>query len=215
MLAIFACLVGVFAILVIGELLGQQKILRGDPQRKLIHIIVGCFIAFWPWFISWKAIAWIGVAMLAVVLLNHRVKLIDFHSSINRNTYGDIFFALAIIAAALITDDKIFFALAILIMSIGDSAANLIGQKYGGKQWRYKVFNHTKTVIGTMAMWFTSICILGVGLLFAHDLVSFSAYATLILVLPPILVVAENIGLLGADNLLVPLVVLLALNLAS
>ena len=214
MLAIAACLAGVFALLVIGELLSQRKILKGDPQRKFLHISIGSFIASWPWLISWHAISWIGVSMLAVVLLNHRVRLIDFHSNLNRHTYGDIFFALAVIIGPLLTHEKDFFALAMLIISISDSLANLIGQKYG-KGWRYEVFGHTKTVVGSMSMWIVSLYILGYGLLFAHDLIGFSAYAALILTLPPILTLTENLAFRGLDNLLVPLTVLLALNLAK
>jgi dolichol kinase len=213
MLALIACLAGVFVLLIIGELLGQKKILRGDPQRKFIHISVGSFIAFWPWLISWRAISLIGVAMLAIVLINHRVKLINFHSNLNRHTYGDVFFALAVIISPLLTQQKVFFAVAMLIMSIGDSLANIVGQKYG-KQWRYKVFNHTKTVIGSMTLWVVALCTLGVGLLFAYDVISFPAYAIIILALPPVLVVVEN-TVLGLDNLLIPLTVLLALSLAA
>lgn len=214
MLATFACLAGVFAILVFGELIGQKRLVRGDPLRKILHISIGSFIAFWPWLISWQTIVWIGVAMLAVVLLNHRIKLVDFHSNINRRTYGDVFFALGVIAAALLADERIFFTLAVLVMSFGDSAANIIGQKYGQK-WRYQVFGHSKTVIGSMAMWFVSLCVLGVGLLFAHGLVTYSAYTILILATPPILALLENISIMGFDNLVVPVAVLLALNLAK
>jgi phytol kinase len=214
MLAVAFCLLGVFAILVIGELLGQKKIIQGDRQRKFIHIAVGTFIAFWPWFISWKAIVWIGFAMLAVVVLNHRYKLIDFHTKIKRESksYGDIFFALAVIASALLADSDVFFAMAMLIMALGDGLANLVGQQYGG-EWRYKVFNHTKTVIGTMVMWFVALCILGVGLLFAHEQLDYGSYVLLILFLPPILALVENFAILGFDNLLIPTTVLLALRL--
>ncbi|HSX17959.1 MAG TPA: hypothetical protein VLE51_01215 [Candidatus Saccharimonadales bacterium] len=213
MLQIAACLAGIFFLLVISEILGRQKNLRGDPQRKFVHITAGVFIAFWPWLISWRSIEWIGVAMLAIVLLNHRVKLVDFHSKIKRDTYGDIFFALAVILIPLITNQKIFFALTILIMSLADGLASLVGQRYGQK-WRYKVFHHNKTVIGSMTLWFVSLCVLAVGVLFAHDLISFRAYVALLLALPPILVIVENITLMGLDNLAMPLVVLLALNLA-
>ncbi len=214
MLATLFCLAGVFIILVFGELLGQKKLPRGDLLRKIIHASVGSFIAFWPWLISFDTIAWIGVAMLAVVLLNHRVKVVDFHSNIARRTYGDIFFALAVITCALITDEKVFFAIAILVMSLGDSAANLAGQKYGQK-FSYRVLGHQKTVIGSMVMWFAAACVLGVGLLFAHEAITFSSYILLVLLLPPLLAMVENISLQGLDNLVVPLVVLGALNLAS
>lgn len=213
MLAIFFCLAGIFAILVASELLDQRKILTGDYKRKFIHILSASFIAFWPWLISWHTIAWIGMAMLLVVLLNHRVRVVDFHTNLRRHTYGDVFFALAVISSALIADQKVYFAIAMLILAYGDSLANLVGKRYG-KKWTYQVFGHPKTLVGSMAMWLASIFVLGIGLLFANDTISYSAYIALVLLLPPILVVVENLSLMGFDNLVVPLVVLLALNAA-
>ncbi|HEY5549999.1 MAG TPA: hypothetical protein VIK37_02245 [Candidatus Saccharimonadales bacterium] len=214
MLAITACLSGVFALLVISELLGRKKVLRGDPQRQFVHITVGSFIAFWPWLVSFNTIAWLGVLMLAVVLINRGKKLADFYSSVDRQSYGDIFYAMAVIITALIADDKIFFALAMSTMALGDGLANIIGQRYGRK-WKYEFLGHKKTVLGSMTMWFVSMAVLGVGLLFAHDLVDYAGYTTLLLAVPPLLVLVENAAIWGLDNLAVPVAVILALNLAK
>ena len=214
MLAAAFCLAGVFALLIISELLSQRKKLHGDSQRQFVHITVGSFIAFWPWLISWRSIQIIGVAMLAVVLLNRRYKLADFYTAVDRKSYGDIFYALAIVLSASLTDEPIFFAVAMLTMALGDGLANIIGQKYG-KRWKYQFFNHPKTVIGSMAMWLVSISVLGIGLLFAHDVVDYSQYGTLLLLVPPALVIIENAAVWGLDNLLVPIVVILTLNLTQ
>ena len=214
MLSVIACLVGVLAILLITEILWQHKVLKDEQHRKVAHIGVGSFVAFWPWLISWRSIQLIGAAMLVVVLLNRGTKILHFLADLRSETYGDIFFGLAIISVALLTTTKIFFTLAILHMSLADSLAALVGKNYGQK-WRYKVFYQTNTVIGSMTFWFVSLCILGVGILFAHNLIAFGNYAILLLVLPPILVLLENFAILGVDNIVVPLVVLLALNLAQ
>lgn len=214
MLAIFFCLFGIFAILATSELLDQKKILSGDQKRKFIHILSGTYIAFWPWLVSWNTIAWIGVAMLLVVLLNHRVRVVDFHTNLRRHTYGDIFFALAVIASALIAAQRVYFAIAMLIVAYADSLANLAGKRYG-KKWEYRVFGHPKTLVGSMVMWLVSLAILGFGLLFAYQTISLSSYVVLVLLLPPVLVMVENVSLMGFDNFVIPVVVLLALNLAS
>ncbi|MBI2285848.1 hypothetical protein HYU82_03435 [Candidatus Saccharibacteria bacterium] len=214
MLAIIACLSGVLALLVLSELLGRKKILRGDPQRQFVHITVGSYIAFWPWLVSFDTIAWLGAAMLAVVLLNRRKKLADFYTKVDSKSYGDIFYALAVIFGALLADEKIFFALAMLTMALGDGLANVVGQRYG-KKWKYQFLGHTKTVLGSMTVWLVSMSVLGVGLLFAQEMVDYSAYTTLLLVVPPLLVLVENTAIWGLDNLVVPIAVLLALNLAK
>ncbi len=214
MLTAIACIFGIFALLVISEILWMYKILKGEDQRKFVHITVGTFIAFWPWLLSYKAIAFMGLALLAIILVNRWRIIFHFRTGVNRETYGDIFFALVITFCALISTPKIFFTLAILHMSLADGFAAVIGQKYG-KQWRYKVFRHTKSVVGSMTFWFVSVCILGTGVLFANGLISYGPYVVLLLLLPPVLTVVENIGILGFDNIFVPLAVLLALRLAQ
>jgi dolichol kinase len=90
----------------------------------------------------------------------------------------------------------------------------MIGTKYGRK-WSYKVFGQTKTVFGSMTFWIISLCILGIGLLPAHNLIPFSHYALLLVLLPPILTATENLAVWGTDNLAIPMIVLIALQIAS
>ena len=112
------------------------------------------------------------------------------------------------------TDEKAFFALGMLSMALADGLANIIGQRYG-KNWQYKFLGHTKTVVGSMTVWLVSMSILGVGLLLARDIVDYSAYTTLLIAVPPLLVLVENIALWGLDNLLVPVIIVAALNLTQ
>ena len=216
MLAVIFCLVGVAALLAAAEYLGKHKILKGENQRKFVHIGVGTFVAFWPWLISWETIQFIGLAMLLVVLLSRHQhpRFWRFNKISKRESYGDIFFALAIIASALLTDVKIFFALAILNLALADGVAAVIGLNFG-KHWRYKIYHHTKTVIGTMVFWLVLIYIMGTGLLFAHDLIGFDGYVLLVVVLPSVLTLLENISVMGLDDLLIPVVVIVALRSAQ
>lgn len=214
MLAVIVCLAGILAILATGEILYKQKILEGEYLRKFIHISSGTFIAFWPWLISWHAIQIIGLMILMFVLLNYRVKKIHVSGDIKRQTYGLILFPVAIIACALLTHNKFFFALAVLHLALADGLAAVNGITYG-KKFKYKIFHQVKTLTGTMTFWLTSLSILGVGLLFAHDFVSFNHYVFLLIFLPPILAVLKNLTVLGLDNMVVPVAVILALRLAA
>jgi len=214
MLAVIACLGGIFAILVISEILYKQKILHGEYLRKFVHISSSSFIAFWPWLISWRTIELISLAMLAVVIFNHRIRVIHISGNIARKTYGGMLLPVGVLSCALLTNIKIFFALAILHMALADGLAAVIGTAYG-KKFRYKIFHQLKTLIGSMTFWLVSLCILGTGLLFLSDSLSFTHYALLIIVLPPILAFLENLAVLGFDNVVVPVAVVLALQLAS
>lgn len=213
MVSIFLCLLGVMFILIAGNILFERNLIKGEYSRKFVHILVGSFVAFWPWLMSWRAIQVIGLLMLIVVYINHSRKFFKFSKGIHRKTYGDYFYAITITLCALLTTNKVFFALAILHLALADGLAAIIGTEFG-KMWRYKLFSQTKTILGSMAFWFTSLYILGLGVLFTNSNISFNSYALLILLLPPVLTVIENFAVLGLDNIIVPLVVLLALNLA-
>jgi phytol kinase len=214
MLAVFLSLLAVLVVLVVDEFLWRKKIIHGELKRKLVHIAVTTFVAFWPWFMSWKAIQLIGIAMVLVLLLNRQVKVLHYLGGIRQQTYGDVFLALSITTAALITNERIFFAVAMLHVALADGFAAIIGTKFG-RGWQYKVFGQTKTVLGSMTFWITSICILGAGLLAAHSLIPYSNYAALLIILPPVLTLTENVAVLGTDNLAIPIVVIAALNLAA
>lgn len=214
MLAVILSLAGVLLILLVNEIFWRRKALNGELRRKFVHMSATAFIAFWPYFMSWKAIELLGIAMVLVLLFNRQFRALHYLGNIRQKTYGDVFLALAVTTTALITDNKVFFAIAMLHVALADGLAAVIGTKFG-RGWRYEVLGQTKTVIGSMAFWLVSICILGTGLLVAHDSVAFNHYTTLLIVLPPILTLVENIAAFGLDNLAVPVVLVIALQLAT
>ncbi|MBX4201540.1 hypothetical protein KW803_01425 [Candidatus Saccharibacteria bacterium] len=214
MLAVTACLIGIFGLLLIAELLGKYRVLKGEYHRKFLHVAAGSFIAFWPWIITWDQIQIIGLLMLAVMVANRYLSFLNYRGRVGRATFGDIFLALAIFLLPFFTDNNIFFALAMLEVALADGLAAVFGITYG-KNWGYKVFGHKKTVIGSMTFWIVSLCIVGTGLLPAHEIISFQSYLLVILLAPPLLTAAENISLLGIDNLVIPLLTVAILNLAQ
>ena len=131
-----------------------------------------------------------------------------------RRTYGEYFFPIGIGLCALLTTNKLFFALAVLNMAIADGLAAVIGERYGS-HFRYQVFGYTKTIIGTMTFWLSALSILGIGLLFVSDSIRFTDYGIILLFLPPILTALDNFSLFGLDDMTVPVVALAVLQLVS
>jgi dolichol kinase len=122
--------------------------------------------------------------------------------------------ALAIFLSAFLTHNKIFFALAILEVSIADGLAAVAGITYG-KNWDYKIFKHKKTVIGSMVFWIATVCIFGAGLLPEHSIISFQNYYIILLLVPPAFTLAENLSVFGLDNLVIPLLTIALLRLVQ
>ena len=197
MLKVFICLAGIFLILLVAELLSERKILKGEYLRKFVHIASGSFIAFWPWLISWRLIQILSLLMLLIMLTNKYIGFFSYHGRVRRITYGDYFFALAILEVAL-----------------ADGLAAVAGIGFG-RGWEYKVWGVKKTVIGTMVFWIISAAILTPGLLAEHAIFSFKDYYYLLLLLPPALTLLENFALYGADNLLIPIGLIIILRAAQ
>jgi phytol kinase len=149
--------------------------------------------------------------MLAGVLLTRYYPLFKCAKGLHRKDYGDLMLALAVLICASITTNEIFFATAMLVMAWADGLAAVIGKKYG-MSWSYKVFDKTKTVLGSMVFWFISLVILGGGLLWAYNYIDFSHYSLILFFLPPLLTVIENFSIAGIDNLTIPVAVLITLE---
>ena len=191
------------ALLLFGnEVWWRKKGFHGEIGRKFIHTTVGSFVAFWPFFMTWNQIRLLSLAFLLVVVISKYLHLFRAIHSVQRPTWGEIYFALAVGAITFITDNKWIYMTALLQMSLADGLAAIIGVRYGMKR-HYLIFGQVKSLIGTAAFIMTSILIL---LAFVH----FSGYAlstASILGLAYFAAIIENVGVFGLDNLLVPLLI--------
>lgn len=214
MIGLVVVLAGVALILASAEILYRKKLIKGELQRKYVHIAGGTFAAFWPWLISWRAIQLLGLGLLAGVLLNRYKKFSHFADGIKRKSYGDILSAVAITLCAILTSEPVIYMLAILHLALADGLAAVIGTR-ASKKWKYRVFGQTKTIMGSMTFWTTSLVIFGAGSLLVCELISFPTYALILIFLPPVLTLIENISIYGLDNITVPLVVVAVLQWAQ
>ena len=200
----------VFVLLVCNEWWWRSQRSHTEINRKFIHITVGTFVAFWPLFLSWQQIRWLSLAFLIVVALSKYLHIFKAIHSVQRPTWGEIFFAVAVGAVTFITHDKWIFAAAVLQMALADGLAAIIGVQYGRKQ-SYLIFGQAKSVIGTATFIFVSVYIL-----FAFMYISDTPlpYAT-IFGLAAAAGVIENFGVFGLDNLLVPVLIAFVLQQIS
>ena len=92
-------------------------------------------------------------------------------------------------------------------MSLADGLAAIVGTRYGQRS-TYHLAGHAKSLAGTATFIIVSLVILAVYGLVAG--VTLQPYVSLAIAFSTAAV--ENIGVLGLDNLLVPLLVALTLN---
>lgn len=189
----------VFGVLVCSEIGWRRQWLQNEFGRKFVHILVGSFVAVWPFFLTWTEIRILSLAFLAGVIVSHYLKVFRAIHSVQRPTYGELFFAIAVGALTFVTESKGVYAAALLQMSLADGLAAIAGTRFG-KGNTYRVFGHAKSVIGTGTFFVVSLAILigygvctGAGLPVVWALAGASMASML-----------ENIAVLGLDNMVVP-----------
>lgn len=200
MLILAVCLV--FALLLINEFWWRRRAVHGEFSRKFIHISVGTFVAFWPFFLSWHQIEFLSIAFLVVVTISKQLNLFQAIHSVTRPTWGELLFALSVGGVVLITHNKWIYAASLLQMSLADGFAAIVGIRYGGGH-KYSVFGSAKSLIGT-----ATFCIISIAIL-----ITFKASGHLdtdyafLFVITAIAGLVENLAPRGFDNLLVPVLV--------
>lgn len=207
MLALIITILAILVLLLCSELWWRKKGTHGEFSRKFIHITVGSFAAFWPWFLSWDQILFLGAAFVVVVFISRYLDLFKVIHSVERPTWGEVCFAVSVGLLAIITHDRLIYMAALLTMSLADGLAAIIGVSYGRKN-RYKVFGHTKSAIGTVTFFVIAFAILAGYRSVTQGAISVPSMVSLAIVAAAL----ENIAVLGLDNLLVPLLLAVVLQ---
>lgn len=203
MIALLFAVLAVFIILIFNEWWWRSLTSHGELNRKFVHITVGSFVAFWPYFLSWRQIQILSIAFIVVVTVSKYLNIFNAIHSVQRPTWGEFFFAAAVGLTTLVTHDNLIYAAALLQMSLADGLAAITGVRYGGRR-RFLVFGRTKSFAGTLTFFVVSTAIL-----WGFDLLGGSPYlgAGYLLFVSFTATLVEGMAVRGLDNLLVPLIV--------
>lgn len=197
----------VFLILIFAEYLSRYKGVHSELTRKIVHVLVGMFVAFWPFFLSWRQIQVLSVLFLIVVLVSIKLSIFNSIHAVSRNKLGEVLFAVIIGLLAVLSTNQWVFAAAMLHLSLADGLAAVIGLAYGDGN-SYRIMGRTKSLAGSLAFFFASLAIMMWYLAFSGVQPS----AVTVLWLPVIATIAENLSGEGTDNLVIPLLVALVLT---
>jgi phytol kinase len=207
MLVTILVVIATFCILVFSEWLARAKQIHAELTRKLVHVAVGTFVAFWPFFLSWRQIQLLSLMFFIVVCLSIKLNVFRSIHAVKRNILGELLFAIVIGLLALISTNEWVFMAAMLHLSIADGLAAVIGLGWGDNNG-YKVWGRTKSIAGSAAFLAASFCILAFYGIFADSSTSFFT----LLWLPFVATAAENIAAQGTDNLVMPMLIAVVLT---
>lgn len=197
------------ALLVLNEAWWRRHRKADEISRKFVHIVAGSFVASWPFYLSWNEIRILSFSALVVVLVSKYFKLFRTIHTVTRPTWGEAAFALAAGSVTFITHSRGVYAVALLQMALADGLAAVAGMRYG-KPYEYKVFGHTKSLVGTGTFIFISYLLLLVYSLYST---AFGIQVSLAVAVGAAFI--ENIAVRGLDNLLVPVLAALVIRLVA
>ena len=209
------CLLGL-SLVGLAYFLRGRKLIRNETARKLVHFAHALVVAGWPVFIGYWFVIVGELVFLTAVLIAQEYRLFHQLRQINRKTWGEFFFPLGVIVLAVIAPPTWIFVSALLLLGLADGAAALVGKRLKSKQ--YKIFGHKKTVAGSLAFFGVSVVVMAAVLLTSQTGLSGQRFWLVVLLIPFITTIPENLSPYGSDNLTVPIIVyvsLAGLGLAS
>ncbi len=209
MLSMIAVVCGAVAILAVGELLKNKKVLKGEHARKFIHILFGVYVAFWPYMLSRNYLLLLCAMLLPVIIASHFLHIFRAIHAGRERLVGEVLYAVAILVTAYIAAEPWVFTTSILILALADGCAALVGKKHGHKTPRlYK----NKTLAGALAFYVCAVVAIAVGYVLG-DANMMSEYGLVLFVwLPLFLSLVELVSPWGTDNLFVPVTAAYVLN---
>ena len=195
------------AIFGLGEFLRRRGILSPEQSRKMLHI-GGCGTAllFPVLFHShWSVLAICGGFFVLILCLSRRGKL-HAVDDVTRRSYGGILHPLALYLCYLLATFYhciAFYEIAILVLALSDTAAALVGERYG--RFRYRVDGEDyRSLEGSFFFFLVTYALVHHILLLVVGMAPLEA-SVLAFMIGVIVTLFESVSLGGADNLAIPI----------
>ena len=173
--------------------------------RKFAHVGAGAIAFFAPVFFSshWPLLL-LAIIFSAVLLTSRHLGWLPSLHLTEQRGQGYILFLWAVYLVFLLAEGhNLMFQAPVLVLTVGDTAAALIGQRYG--RTRYRVSGSTRTLEGTLGFVITTWLSVLILLLATADMPLLQS-AFLSLVVAFIASVVEALTPKGLDNLSIPTV---------
>ncbi len=197
-------LAGVFLLILgLGEVIYHFCPARPEFSRKSVHFLSGLTALSFPYLIQspWLVLL-LALGFSSLILLSKKRDIMRSLNDVTRKSHGTLFFPVAVYVIFLLSHNQpVLYFVSILIMTVADSLAALIGEVYG--HISYQVEESTKSLEGSVIFFLTTFLCVHLSLLFMTPLDKLNT--VLIAVVIAILVTGfEAISFGGSDNLFIP-----------
>jgi phytol kinase len=198
-------------IAVVANKLAIVHRISGELARKLVHMTLGLSIFTTSLMTNktWTA-ALISLSLGAVIVAKES-GLFESFRRVGRHSNGDLYYLIGALIALILASSQAAFAIAILVLTFADALAALVGKAIG--RHKVKLLGETKSVEGSLTFALATAIIVAVFTLVGAPVIK-GDYA-LIGILPIMLTPLEALSPKGLDNLTLPVVATLLVNLLS
>jgi phytol kinase len=188
-----------------------QRAFDPPPEipRKAMHIAMGLITVSLPWLFmeTWPVLVLAAVAFCALlavrVVQGLNAGLGRVLHSIDRQSYGELAFPLAVAGVFLLAgDSKVMYVVPILMLTLADAVAAVIGLRYGAHL--YSSAERPKSVEGSAAFFVVAFVSAFVPLQLMTGL-GLTETLLISVMLGALVMIVEAISWTGLDNLFVPI----------
>lgn len=210
-LAAIALVLAVLGGLILGIRIAQHRSeWHPEISRKAVHVAMGVVCLTFPWLFNEAWPVWLlagaAVAALAGIRLvpSLRSNLGHVLGGVQRQSWGELLFPIAVAFVFwLAHGDALLFCIPVLILSLADAMAALIGQRYGFAA--YETDDGWKSLEGSVAFFLVAFLSTHIPLLLASEVGRLECLLIAV-AMGVILMLMEAISWRGLDNLFVPLI---------
>lgn len=176
-----------------------------EVTRKLVHIVTGLLTMLFPLLLSshWYVLLLCG-SFLVLLMGTLRFGWLQSVNGVARKTWGSLLFPVIVYGCFLAFDyygQYAYYYLPILILSLCDPVAALVGKRY--PHGRYRVLGHTKTLSGSLGFWVAAM-VVSLTLLLGVESLPITQAILLAVAVATATAIAEGLSHTGYDNLTIP-----------
>jgi phytol kinase len=190
-------------ILGLGELIYRIWPAKPELSRKSMHFLSGLSALSLPYlFRSHWPVLFLALGSSSLLFLAKKMGILKSVHDVIRGSYGAFYFPLAVYILFLLSHNQpTLYFVAILIMTVSDSLAALIGEAYG--HISYEVEETTKSLEGSVIFFLATFLCIHLSLLFMAPVDKLNS-VLIALVIATLVTAFEAISFKGSDNLFIP-----------
>ena len=190
-------------VFLLGEAVRRHLPSQPEVSRKTVHLLGGLTALTFPYlFQSHWTVFGLALGFLAIGVVTKRAGLLQSVHGVARASSGAFYFPLAIYLIFVLSRARpVLYFIAILVMSISDTLAALVGGTYG--RVKFQVEGNLKSLEGSTVFFVVTFLCVHLPLLLVTGLGRLES-VLIALVIAVLVTGFEAISLSGSDNIFVP-----------